>query len=391
MRKTMAFRTILAPIFFLLLPGALAAVDNNFSMYPSDAESCLYSAASGSGCDGNTVPENNDCLCGNKKGGWVALVADCLGSTGVASSTIADTYSQMQTNCGDSGTPLGLTREEFFNHVDDASSSTTATTKKDDPTTATDDSKHTTQTATSEKTTVVVTVSGEPSTMTTVVANTDADYTGTDSTSSPTSTGGAGGEEVNDNGGGGGGGLSNTAKIGIIASCVGVAVIGIIAAVYIIMRRRVQAAKKAQAESHPMLPGQQQPTAFPPTDPTLPSQSVSPNPSAMYGGSPAPQGVGAAAAVAAGMYKDDDKWRPQSAAWTPQSQQTTAYSPQVQWSQQQQQMHPGPYGAPPPHPPPPPQQQQQQQFVAAELPDNQDHQLYELGDSMPRGPMPGRR
>lgn len=98
MRKTKTLQILLL-LIFTALPSA-AVVENDFSYYPSAAQSCLYSAAENSECNGDTVPEMNNCLCGNKKGGWVTLTADCLGSSGVDSTVIADTYSQMETNCG---------------------------------------------------------------------------------------------------------------------------------------------------------------------------------------------------------------------------------------------------------------------------------------------------
>ncbi|KAJ2897631.1 hypothetical protein MKZ38_004531 [Zalerion maritima] len=374
MREAMSLRSIVLSSLFLL-PGAVVAVENDFSTYPSAAESCLYSSVDGSGCNGDTVADNNQCLCGNEQGGWVTLVAQCLGSTGVDSSTISDTYSQMTTNCGDSDTPLALSREDFFNTVDEASSSTTSSTSS--ATDSSSSSKQTTAdtTATSGTSTVVVTISGSATTLTTVVQPTNSGTaTATETSSSSTSTGSA---DDNDSSG-----MSNTTKIGIIAGCVGVAVVGIIAAIYFIMRRRLKAARRAQVESHPML-GQQPSTAFPPADPTLPSQTPtvipSPHPSAMHGGSPA--------FAAAGVYKDDDKWR-QSGAWTPA--QGGGYPPQTQWGQQQMmqnqvppqgQMH-APYAVPGNQPP--------QTHFAAELPDNQDVRFHELGDSTPQGPTQGR-
>ena len=360
-------RTLLFSLAVVVSPvPALAAVENDFSAYPPEAQSCLYLAAGVSGCDGDTVPEMNSCLCGDLKGGWVTATAECLGSTGVSSSVVEGTFSQMQTNCQDSNTPLGLDWELFFTIFSISSSKQTSTTQVTtsarttmmESKTATasheeDEEKtvvftfpggegttlttHVAPTAT-DPLTVVLTVSGRPTTLTTqIVAAADA-------TTTPM-----------DDSGDGGGGLSNGARIGVIAGCTSAGVLAIAAAVYFIMRRRKNAARrKMHAEAQSMLYPMAQPhhgqhhstapphattsTLFSPFSPSQLSNFKTPT---TYGGAEV------AGAVSPGV----------DAKWTPESQVFGMPHQTQQWKQQQQ--------------------QQQPQFPA-ELPDTQEPRYFEL-------------
>lgn len=84
---------------------------NDFSDYPSGAQQCLYDASDNSGCDGDTVPEMNECLCGNG-GDFVTNSAKCVADND--SGDMESTYSAMNLHCSDSDTPLSVSRQEWM-------------------------------------------------------------------------------------------------------------------------------------------------------------------------------------------------------------------------------------------------------------------------------------
>jgi hypothetical protein len=113
----------------LLVLGALldtAAADAlDFSLYPTNAQPCLYSAADSSACDHSTVPKFNACVCSNG-GGFLNSAASCLGSSD--SSEVSSVYTTMSTNCGNSNTPIAFSAAKWAS-VASAGSSSSSTTK----------------------------------------------------------------------------------------------------------------------------------------------------------------------------------------------------------------------------------------------------------------------
>lgn len=126
---------------FLLLPLAAARFKNDFSPYPAGARSCLESADKASGCNGETVPTMNGCLCADE-GDFITSTAECVGRE--SSGDLEATYTLLKVNCDGSNTPMDISKSEFVkmgrdaeeeNKDEETTSSTSATsTATDEPT-----------------------------------------------------------------------------------------------------------------------------------------------------------------------------------------------------------------------------------------------------------------
>ncbi|KAF9873704.1 hypothetical protein CkaCkLH20_08814 [Colletotrichum karsti] len=118
-----------------LASASYAAFTNDFSAYPASSRSCLNTAATASGCTGDTVSEMNHCLCGNG-GNFVLSAAACVSKTD--HDELDDVYEMLLTSCTDSKTPLGVSQAEFLGAGDSttSSSSTTLATSTTTPSTA---------------------------------------------------------------------------------------------------------------------------------------------------------------------------------------------------------------------------------------------------------------
>ncbi|SPO04826.1 uncharacterized protein DNG_07511 [Cephalotrichum gorgonifer] len=178
----------------LLLSYASAKFTNDFSGYPSNSRPCLLSADADSGCDGDTVPLMNACLCSNT-GDFLANSAQCIGKQ--AKDELHQTYNLLKINCDGSKTPMDMTEPEFIALGEKGADSTTSSTPTPTPT---DPSK-------------------------------------------PTNT------DDPDNGGGG---LGTGATIGIAVGATAIGVGLIAGLIFFFMRRRRQA-RNNREESNPML------------------------------------------------------------------------------------------------------------------------------------------
>ncbi|KUI60667.1 hypothetical protein VP1G_07872 [Cytospora mali] len=127
-------------LFVLLFIASSLAIDrrtvtNDFSDYPIGSQQCLYDTSDNSGCDGDTVPEMNKCLCGNG-GDFVTNSAKCVAKND--SDDMDSTYKTMSLHCSNSNTPLSVSKEEWMAEGSTVSSSTSSTssTKTDSKTTS---------------------------------------------------------------------------------------------------------------------------------------------------------------------------------------------------------------------------------------------------------------
>ncbi|RYP60242.1 hypothetical protein DL769_008203 [Monosporascus sp. CRB-8-3] len=98
-------------IFTTPLVRISAAVENDFSAYPTGSRPCLEEAAAISECTGDTGPELNDCLCSNG-GGFIDAAAKCVARESPHDLTAV--YRQMKVNCGGTGNAVALTEDEFI-------------------------------------------------------------------------------------------------------------------------------------------------------------------------------------------------------------------------------------------------------------------------------------
>ncbi|RYP32274.1 hypothetical protein DL767_005325 [Monosporascus sp. MG133] len=98
-------------IFAALLVLISAAVDNDFSAYPTGSRPCLEEAAAISECTGDTGPELNDCLCSNG-GGFIDAAARCVARESPHDLTAV--YRQMRINCEGTGNAVIFTEDEFI-------------------------------------------------------------------------------------------------------------------------------------------------------------------------------------------------------------------------------------------------------------------------------------
>lgn len=188
----------------LLLPAATARFDNDFTTYPSGAQSCLEDADKDSGCDGNTVPTMNGCLCNTGDSSFLEDSARCIGKE--SSSDLKRTYKLLEVNCDGSDTSMDISEREFL-----------AFAEEDDEPTTTSSTTSTTSTTTTE--------------------------------AGPTNTDDPDPNEDDEDGGG----LSSGATIGIAVAATAVGVGLIAAAIFFFLRRRRQS--RAADESNPMLGG----------------------------------------------------------------------------------------------------------------------------------------
>lgn len=148
---------LLVTVSYLGVDGT--AVQNDFSDYPPGAQQCLYDASDNSGCDGDTAPEMNECLCGDG-GDFVTNAAKCVAEKD--SGDMESTYSTMSLHCSDSNTPLIVSKQEWMAEESDVSTSTSSTTIASKTSTIKTASKSIIITASTGQT-VSVTSTGPPS------------------------------------------------------------------------------------------------------------------------------------------------------------------------------------------------------------------------------------
>lgn len=189
----------------LLLPAATARFDNDFSAYPDGAQPCLEEADKNSGCNGNTVPVMNGCLCNTGDSPFLEDTARCVGKE--SKSDLKRTYSRLKVNCDGSDTSMDISEDEFLAFAEEDSETTSTTSSS---------------------------------------STTDANPTETETEEPPANTD----DEVGDEDGGG---LSSGATIGIAVAATAVGVSIIAAAIFLFLRRRRMS--RAADESNPMLGG----------------------------------------------------------------------------------------------------------------------------------------
>lgn len=95
----------------LVRTAGAGSAENDFSAYPEQALPCLWRAADGSGCSGDSGAELNDCLCYNG-GDFVLETARCVAAE--APGILAAVYKQMLANCHGTGDELSISEEEFL-------------------------------------------------------------------------------------------------------------------------------------------------------------------------------------------------------------------------------------------------------------------------------------
>jgi len=306
-RKYLAARLPL-PVRLVLAFAAVSvsAFENDFSKYPTGSQQCLTDSANASGCNGSTVQEMNQCLCGNS-GNFVTNAAACIKKSD--SADLETVYTTMADACNYSNTPLAVSQNDFMNAGSSSSSSPTTVV-------STVSGGHTTTITTAETTTPTVTTITTVSNGQTVTLTTPLPAS---TTSPPPSTGGGTGD----------GGMSSTAKIGIIA---GAAVAGaaiLAAIIFFFLRHRRARHRGPRDESHPMLP-QKIGGGFGPGgggggDTSYPNSSLGDRTSA-YG-------------VPAGEWKHDGadaKWHPSPGPWSASAATPTPTPHQQQWDAGQQ-------------------------------------------------------
>ncbi|OHE94872.1 hypothetical protein CORC01_09791 [Colletotrichum orchidophilum] len=334
-RRNTTTRRLLS--ILLLAAPILAKYQNNFDLYPSAAQPCLYASSDASKCDGNTVATMNKCLCSDDKGKFVTNSATCLGKE--AKDTLRTVYQSMSTACSDSKTPISMTEDQFLNLGAQGATASLSVTLS-------------TSTTASPTTFLTTTTGGATVTLITT----------------PTPTTSAAPEEDK--------GLSTTAKIGVGVGA-GVGAIALVCLAVFIWR--IKKSRDAHDESHrPMLgggigaTGHNNPQHGPFTEYSPPTSIA---------GAGAGAGAGYAAYNGAQEYKNETKQ--QQSGWRPVSEVTQTTSPGGQtWatnspqppyaqfqSQQQQSLgawghHPQAAYVPPPQEPP----QQEGVFELASIP-----------------------
>ncbi|KUI73701.1 hypothetical protein VM1G_09412 [Cytospora mali] len=172
-------RTQLLVLLFMASSLAIdrRIVTNDFSDYPIGSQQCLYDASDNSGCDGDTVPEMNKCLCGNG-GDFVVNSAKCVAKND--SDDMESTYETMSLHCSNSNTPLSVSKEEWMAEGSSVSSSTSSTssTKTDSKTTSQTASRSNIPTTSVGKTIVTTTTSLPSNTYTPDASNNSGLSTG---------------------------------------------------------------------------------------------------------------------------------------------------------------------------------------------------------------------
>ncbi|OLN87992.1 hypothetical protein CCHL11_00257 [Colletotrichum chlorophyti] len=298
-----------------------AKFQNNFDLYPSKAQPCLYAASDASQCDGDTVAAMNKCLCSDDKGQFATNAAKCIGKE--AKDTLRTVYSSMSTACSDSKNPIALTEDQFLNlgalgATASLSVTPLATSKSATPTTF--------MTTTTGGATVTV-------------------------TNSPTSTPPADSDDAE--------GLSTKAKITIgVGSGLGAIAVACLAGYIWRIRRRREAHDELQ---RPMLGGGVGATGYNPHH-------------GAFGEHSPPTSVAAFGAYNPRDYKNENShpgWRPVSDMTrtpSPGAQTWTTSSPQPPYSQTQHAWGHHPQAAYAPPPPEPARGQQEGVFELASIP-----------------------
>ncbi|OIW28216.1 hypothetical protein CONLIGDRAFT_368937 [Coniochaeta ligniaria NRRL 30616] len=213
--------TIRLASWLILAPLTQSTFQNDFSLYPESAQQCLYTAATLSGCSGDTAMAMNSCLCSNG-GNFVTKTATCLESLDAVE--LGTVYDTMNDHCTDTKTPLTVSRAQFLkDRVANVASTTTSATASGISTSISTGSMTATTTGSA-----AVTSTGDP------------EATGSGENNS--------GDEEGD----GDGTLSSTARAGIIAGSTsgGVLILGLMAFLFVRHRRNSQSSHE---EAHPML------------------------------------------------------------------------------------------------------------------------------------------
>ncbi|KAI0431425.1 hypothetical protein F5Y09DRAFT_354969 [Xylaria sp. FL1042] len=119
-----------APLLFVLLlqTGSSSAVGNDFSAYPEESQSCLYSSADDAGCSsGSTGADLNNCLCKNKNN-FIYNTAGCVAKE--SPSDLDAVYETLSSNCAGTGVTLSVSKKAFLA----AAAAATQTTSTPSPT-----------------------------------------------------------------------------------------------------------------------------------------------------------------------------------------------------------------------------------------------------------------
>lgn len=281
----------LLPTALLLLPVAAARFKNDFTPYPAGARPCLESADKASGCDGETVPTMNKCLCADE-GDFITSTAECVGRK--SAGDLEATYTLLKVNCDGSDTPMDISKAKFVKIGRDAEEDEDETSTSSTPTSTSSSSSTSTPT-------------DEP-------------------TETPSETAPPEEEE---------GGLSTgaTAGIAVAATAIGIALLGVLT-FFLVRRRR---ARSPRDESNPMLGPSPNPMLSP-HDPCASAPVSSLHGSSAYGG-----------------YRDSEgkpmgAWGPESFAGSPpplqQQQQQQVQMGQQGWESRPPSWDPQGWGAP---------------------------------------------
>lgn len=109
MRLSILPPSVLLHIFTSITP--VRSLELDFSAYPASTQTCLEDAAGVSGCVGETVAEENQCLCGNE-GNFVINTAMCIATQG--STVLTEVWDLLQDSCSETKTPLEVSEADFF-------------------------------------------------------------------------------------------------------------------------------------------------------------------------------------------------------------------------------------------------------------------------------------
>lgn len=106
--------SVLPPPLLLHLLIAITPVqslDLDFSDYPKSTQTCLQNAAGISGCAGETVAEENQCLCSNT-GNFVTNTAMCIADQG--ETILSEVWDLLHEACSKTRTPLEISEADYF-------------------------------------------------------------------------------------------------------------------------------------------------------------------------------------------------------------------------------------------------------------------------------------
>lgn len=95
---------------------------NDFTVYPKGAQACLNTADRNSGCNGETVPTMNACLCADG-GGFVTDSAKCIGRS--SPDDLETTYTMLQVNCDGSKTSMDISKDDWMKLGEEAQETST--------------------------------------------------------------------------------------------------------------------------------------------------------------------------------------------------------------------------------------------------------------------------